>query len=83
MTEAARSMLMICAWVVLFFAVCACVDTLALPQGAKLFLSSILEVTGGVQAAAGHFPFPFLPRFSHLPGFPCIVRFFPIYNFAA
>lgn len=59
-SEAARSMLMICAWVVLFFAVCACVDTLALPQGAKLFLSSILEVTGGVQAAAGHFPIPVL-----------------------
>lgn len=64
MAEAVRSatasMLQICAWVVLFSAVHACLYTRRLPEGAKLLLSCLLEVSSGIEAAAGHLSLPAL-----------------------
>lgn len=59
-SRASHSMLSICAWVILFYTVTACLNTLPLPLGCKLFLNCILEVTVGLKAAVGHFPLPVL-----------------------
>lgn len=59
-SRASHTMLSICAWVILFYTVTTCLNTLQLPLGFKLFLNCILEVTVGLKAAAGHFPLPVL-----------------------
>lgn len=55
---ATNAMLNICAWVVLFTCIGTCVNHLPLPEAVKLLLHCVLEVTDGVQAAAGHLPLP-------------------------
>ena len=53
-----ESMLQICAWVILFSTVHACVLTLPMPAQAQVFLSCFLEITSGVRTAAGALPMP-------------------------
>ncbi len=48
----------ICAWVLLFSCIGACVEQAPLPSNAKLLLHCILEITDGVNAAAGRLPLP-------------------------
>ncbi len=56
--SSAESILQICAWVILFSAVHACVLTLPLPSRVQLILSCFLEITSGIRAAAGVLPMP-------------------------
>lgn len=56
--EAMSSMLQICAWVVLFGALGAYIDTLPFSPRTDLLINCILEVTGGVNAAAGRLSLP-------------------------
>ena len=59
-SKATHTMLFICAWVVLFYALTACLQGLPLSKGSLLFLNCVLEVTVGLKSAAGQFPLPVL-----------------------
>lgn len=67
--RSARSMVQICAWVVLFSAVSACIEQLPLPPGAALLCSCFLEVTAGVQDAARVLPIPAVAALLSFGGF--------------
>lgn len=56
--SAAKAMLMICAWVVVFRTVCDITANLNISPQFRLFLNCILEVTNGCQSAAGVLPIP-------------------------
>ncbi len=58
--ESVYSMLQICAWVLLFGALGAYLNTLSLPPAVTVFLNSVLEVTAGVHTAAGKVSLPML-----------------------
>lgn len=56
--SAAKSMLMICAWVVVFRTVCDITANINISSQFKLFFNCILEVTNGCQSACGVLPIP-------------------------
>lgn len=68
-SRAAHSMLSVCAWVILFYTVTACLHALSLPRALELFLNCILEVTVGLKSAAGKFPLPVLAAILSFGGF--------------
>lgn len=55
---AIHATLNICAWVLLFSCISACIEHASLPEQVKLLFHCILEVTDGVNAAAGRLPLP-------------------------
>lgn len=67
--SAAQAMVQICAWVVLFSAVAACIGKLPLPAGAELFCSCFLEITTGVRDAAQVLPLPAVAALLSFGGF--------------
>lgn len=58
--KAKDSMLSICTWVIVFYAITACLSALQISQSSTLVWNCLLEVTVGLNAAVHHFPLPIL-----------------------
>lgn len=58
--QSGRSMLTVCAWVILFSCITELVSTLPVGEGARIFICSILEMTNGCRSLAGIYPVPLI-----------------------
>lgn len=56
--DSIKSMISICAWIVIFGAIQFIINDISLPQNAKLWLAMVSEVTNGCRIAASEFPLP-------------------------
>ncbi len=60
LTDAVQCIFNICAWVVLFSSITACIETFKLPEKIYFCIISFLEVTKGCSVLSGNLPLPII-----------------------